>query len=70
MLKETETEKKYSFYDIFIIGSISIGGRPGPPSYLRPMVTAAGRFLAQNSDFNAIIITFPVFLKQYEQLNL
>ena len=37
MLKETKTEKNNSlFCDIFIIGSISIGGSPGslaPPGY-------------------------------------
>ena len=30
MLKETETEETIVFCHIFIIGSISIGGGPGP----------------------------------------
>ena len=39
MLKETETEETIVFCDVFIIGSISIGGwgggPPGPPPGLR-----------------------------------
>ena len=42
MLKETETEETIVFFcHIFIIGSISIGGGPGPP-LATPMPHGAG----------------------------
>ena len=67
MLKETETEKQLFFWDIFIIGSISIGrSRPPGYAYVKGLGPLGSTLLLITAVLNTRVMLYAKMLKKTE----